>query len=510
MSSATRPNILLIHCDQLRYDGLGCNGNAAARTPNLDALAGRGRRYARHIVANTICCPSRASLLTGLYPPTHGLWTNGPALGRRDHAPGPLDWTRSPDARTALLAQPATLGDVFAAAGYRTAALGKLHLQPSLAWGEYGFLESLQSWTSGTVDANWTGPYYGFEHVEFVLGHAEKQQASAGHYAAWLAQRDPALARSILANPPEGPHQLYVSPIPTHELHHTTFLAERFEAWLDAAGQGPWCTFVGFPGPHHPFSPTPDILGQFDDWADPGPADPEGALLAASEPHRAVRDLPPQIDMRGARPGLIADARRHTAAMIHQIDRAVGRMLEALERKGMLENTIIVLTSDHGDYLGDHGLLFKHSLAAQSLLHVPFVLTGPGVEAGTDEDPMSNVDVLATLAALAGVEAPPLQHGIDRSRPGSGRDHRALATCFCSINAAADRRLDNFTIYDGRHRYTRYPHRDWQELFDHQADPAETRNVAPDRPDTARALRAELAERLMPVCMPVSQRWGVF
>ncbi len=505
-----RPNVLVIHCDQLRYDGVGADGSPAARTPHIDALAVRGRRFTRHVVANTLCCPSRASLLTGLLPGAHGLWANGAALSRRDHAPAPLDWTDG-DGPAALDAQPPTLGDAFAAAGYATAAFGKIHLQPLLSWGEYGFAESVQTWQTGGLTPDWTGPHYGFEHVEFILGHHEKWQVTAGNYAGWLAERDAALVQSIVDDPPRGPHQLYPSPIPTAELHHTTFLAERFEAYLDAREAAkPFAAFVGFPGPHHPFSPTPDVLAEFDDWADPGPADPDGALLEQSEAIRRILDMPPQIDMRYEPPGLVPAARRSTAAMICQIDRAVGRILAALDARGLTENTLICFTSDHGDFLGDHGLLFKHACAADCLLRVPLILAGPGVDAGVDDDVVSNTDVLPTLAALAAVEAPPLTHGIDRSRPGSGRDHRALAECYGALNNRCDRRFDNFTLYDDCRRYTVYPRLGWREMFDHAVDPAETRNLAQADGPTADALHADLADRYLGAAMPVSRRWGVF
>ena len=506
-----RPNVLLIHCDQLRFDGISCNGSPYAQTPNIDALAAQGVNFTRHVSCNTLCQPSRASLLTGFYPTAHGLWCNGPALLRNDHAPGPAEWTTSID-KGPSNPQPSTMGDIFAAAGYRTAAFGKLHLEPILADGRCGFRESLQHWASGAMD-NWSGPYYGFEHAEFCLGHNETQHLRQGHYAQWIRERDPALVDRILADPPKGEYQLWPGPVP-HELHHTNWLAERVGAYISerAADGAPFCAFVGFPGPHHPFAPSADILPAFVN-RDPGmPSDFQGALLSASRAHGRFVRWPPAADLRD-NPEFIATARRYTAAMIHQIDLAVGRILAALDECNLRDNTIIAFTSDHGDYLGDHGLLFKNELASHSLLHIPFLLAGPGLHPGTrDTDVMSNVDVLPTLTSMAGIETPSGIQGIDRGSPGSGQDHAALACCYSPILVHRDRARDNLTIYKGSYRYTAYPRADLDELFDHDDDPAETRDLAgePSTKDTACRLRGELAERHLRTSMPVGVRPSIF
>lgn len=506
-----KPNILLIHCDQLRFDGLSCNKSSYADTPNIDTLAQRGINYTRHISCNTICQPSRASLLTGFYPTSHGLWCNGPALQRNDHEPGPVEWITELE-KAPHNPQPSTMGDIFTAAGYRTAAFGKVHLEPILADQRFGYKESLQYWSTGELD-HWSGPYYGFEHVELCLGHNETQNLRQGHYAQWVRERDPNLIEQILDNPPKGEHQLWKGPVP-HALHHTSWLAERVSSYIreQTKGKTPFCAFVGFPGPHHPFAPSADILPEFTNRNPGTPSDFKGSFLHESRGHEQFLRWPPAADLRND-PEFITTARRYTAAMIYQIDLAVGQILSALDEVGARDNTIIAFTSDHGDFLGDHGLLFKHELASHSLLHIPFLLSGPGIEQGKyDNDVMSNVDALPSLASLAGIPIPKGIQGKDRTTQGSGKDHAALACCYSPILLYRDRRRDNLTLYKDTYRYTTYPRADLEELFDHDSDPAETKDLStePHLKDLVHQLRGELAEHHMRTCIPMGFRPSIF
>lgn len=504
----SKPNVLIIHCDQLRRDGLSSLGSDYAETPHIDALAAAGTTYHRHYVANTVCSPSRASLMTGLHASAHGLWGNGCHLPRRDHVPGPLGWLSDHGKHTTTL-QPPTLADTFAAAGYRTAAFGKMHLQPLLCFEDHGFHEPIPMWRGGAQD-DWNGPYFGFEHVELCMGHHEKQQTQAGHYAMWLRDRSPASIAAVEDAEFTAPHQMWDGPIAA-EYHHTNWLAERSTAWVDGLGDDePFCAFVGFPGPHHPFSPSFDVWPDFAQRDVGVGGDAEGRFLSASEGHaRFFRD-PPMVDLR-AEPAQLVEARRRTAAMIHQIDQAVGRIVDQLKRSGRWQNTIVVFTSDHGDYLGEHGCLFKGSLASRSLLEVPLLISGPGMKAGGhDREAISSVDLLPSLAALAGVETPKWLHGIDRSQPGSGVGHCAFAWCYDAVLHDVERRADNISAVDGQYRYTVYPRAGCRELFAHDDDPHETRNLVEEHSGHAVDLHARLSEAHLAWSLPVSERYGPF
>ena len=140
------PNIVLFMTDQHRYDCLGCYGNDVISTPNIDTIAAAGTRFDRAYVQNPICMPSRATLLTGLYPRNHRLWTNGCPFS---------------------VGAP-TLPGYLAEQGYTTASVGKIHLNPFSSTSETYYQESRSYWDAHPEMNDWHGPYVGFQHVQLV------------------------------------------------------------------------------------------------------------------------------------------------------------------------------------------------------------------------------------------------------------------------------------------------------------------------------------------------------
>jgi arylsulfatase A-like enzyme len=465
-----KKNVVILHTDQQRYDSLGCSGNAYARTPNLDALAAEGTLFSRHMSANPICMPSRASLMTGLYPPGHNVWTNGVPLNRHTYANvewGPEHWGID------VVPEPPTLADVFAEAGYDTVALGKLHLTPNLAPVSYGFPEAESTWEAEEI-VDWHGPYYGFRYVDLTIGHGE-QVCRGGHYGAWLKDQHPeVLARLDARDPSTGSGAPYLRDLYTlpmrFEHHYTSWLAERFCDYLERErpGEQPFFAFVGFPDPHHPFTPCEDIEAQFHTAAVRDPSDSSGEGLVGV-PARALAGL----DITDMPEEVLWTVLRNTDAMIYQIDLAVGRILDALKVNGLWEDTVVLFTSDHGDFLGDHGRLRKGTLSSDALLHVPLLVRAPGADLPQRYDaPVSNCDVMPTIAKLVGIEAPPLCHGRDVFAQAASEPY-ALAYC-----ANGDPRYTSHTVVDQDHRMTWYPHSGYVELFDHRHDPGERVNLA--------------------------------
>lgn len=509
--STAMKNVLVIQTDQQRYDSMGCTGNTAAETPNLDALASEGVLFSRHIASATVCMPSRASLMTGLYPPSHGVWDNGVPLGRR----GYVDYNPLRHGEE-VVRQPATIPDVFAAAGYDTAAFGKLHLTPFLAPPSHGYHESASVWEAHPERMDeWHGPYYGFDHVELTCGHGP---LPTGHFQRWIERQHPdvvdAVRRSAEDKPISQIDDLYTVEMPLG-LHPTSWLADRFIGWLDtqqAAGR-PFCAFVGFPDPHYPFVPTREAAERFEGSTVAGPHDPEGLhwrdyidgkMAAGATPNTSRADQ--ELVMR------------HTNAMIWQIDRAVGRIIEALRSSGRLDDTIVLFTADHGDFMWDHGLLRKGVGASHQLLHLPLIVRAPGASRGTIRpEPTSNCDILPTLAALCNVDLPEQESGPLHGRslfaePGGAAapapDIPPRAFAYCSIGTAES---TNYTVYDENYRYTVYPHTGRRELFDHETDPWEAVNLLRDAPDAdterrAADLQKELEEALQSHYLPGGAR----
>ncbi len=477
-------NILILHTDQLRYDGLGCCGNPLAVTPHIDQLAGQSYVFDRHIVANPVCMPSRASLLTGLYPQAHNVWSNGVPLLRREYVKYSGD--------DSIVAEPPTLADVFARGGYATFSLGKLHLTPNLAPVEHGYPETWDAW-EGEGLADWHGPYYGFQYVDNTCGHGDQPAVLGGHYRNWLAKYHPdiyrqaVIHRQAVANgsqprPIPATGGLYPSTVPD-ELHHTTWLANRFKEYVTARRDPsqPFCGFIGFPDPHHPFTPSYDIMEKLKDIEVKAPCDPEGRAVTGAHGLQSMSSIK---HLTPAERRMII---RYTYAMVHQVDLAVGRILSTLKELDLWDNTIIVFTSDHGDFLGDHGLLYKGFVGSDALLHVPLILRVPG-QSGPQRIamPVSNCDVLPTLARLAGVKPPDYCHGRDLL---DGNERHAFAYA-----SAGQPESVNLTIYDRRYRLTYYPAPQAVELYDHQTDPDEIENLA-GRADVA-TVQARLLETL--------------
>ncbi len=478
--------------------------NPYIKTPNLDRLAGSGTVFTRHIAANPVCMPSRVSLMTGLYPPGHGVYTNGIPLNRNEYA-NTHDWK---------LYEPLTMADAFQQAGYATASFGKLHLTPNIENDKREHKCPVYPETYGEMTKeefrDWHGPYYGFEHVEFTAGHGEIP-VTCGHYAFWLKDQAPALFAELIdyANPygikPEEcgriklplkeNYDLYPSKIP-HELHNTNWLAERFVDYLEnqRPDDKPFFTYIGFPDPHHPFTPSYDIMAQFEGCTVKTPYDPEGSGIKEHPCGRKSGHIDPEV-------------LRYTYAMIYQVDLAVGKIIDAVEKAGLWEDTIIVFTSDHGDFLGDHGLLYKAQFGSNALLHVPFIMRVPGAALPSRSDvPMSNVDVMPSLLACAGNDISGLRgHGEDITKCLDNFSRQVFAYASDSTPESV-----NYTVYDENFRYTWFPALGFDELFDHRRDPGEARNLASEPEYKSRveifrnAIKDKLIEHRNPIVGQIS------
>jgi len=393
-----RPNILFITSDQQRADCYGFAGRKV-KTPHLDALAAAGTHFDACITPNLVCQPSRASILTGKLPLTHGVVDNGIDLraqvGQRGFA-GALE-----------------------AKGYQSAFIGKAHFATSNNFKPTGSPECQQS--SKDYGADWFGPYMGFSHVELmVLGHWFKNRAAtlppAGqHFERWVFEQvaTPEVFElwAQATRPGVGAAQTWHSALPS-AWHGSTWLGDRTVSYLrERDPERPFCAWVSFPDPHHPFDcPEPwSTLHHLDEVDLPA----EGAKDLERRPwwHRASLENEPEL----ADPGLRAfrsklsraedqseaQLREMTAnyfGMISLIDHNVGRILAELELQGLADNTVVIYSTDHGDLLGDHGLYLKGPTPYEGLLRVGLIARGPGIRAGrTVSDPVSTLDLAATF-----------------------------------------------------------------------------------------------------------------
>ena len=357
MPARRTPNILLITSDQQRADCFGFE-NRYLRTPHLDRLAQAGTRFSACITPNLVCQPSRASILTGLLPLTHGVWDNGvdlnPAVGEQGFA--------------------GTLANV----GYDTAFIGKAHFATKATFAPTGTPECMRS--QANFGDGWRGPYMGFRHVELiVLGHVNNplplERPPAGHYERWLLSRGSeeealALCTATDGTDTEGAAQTWHSALPV-AWHSSSWIADRTVNFLERRDRSkPFCAWISFPDPHQPFDcpapwsklhdpkdmPLPETRGE-----DPARLRPwwyqatlEGVPALADPQFRDLRAkvsrMPRQNDRQLAR------MTANYYGMISLIDHSLGRIQNALQDQGLADNTLVIFTTDHGDMMGNHGL----------------------------------------------------------------------------------------------------------------------------------------------------------
>lgn len=487
-------NVIIFHTDQQRYDSLGCNGNKDAKTPNIDALSKDGCRFTRHISANPTCMPSRASLLTGLYVPGHGVSSNGIPLWRSGKISQCLDDDMSMDMYGVKVRDKIpTLADILGESGYRTSLFGKLHLQPHLADEEYGFYESNSVWTREEVVEH-NENFYGFQEKEIILGHGEELCGyNRGHYARWLHKNYPELVNLTnegdnvkKINNGERP-DIYLSKLPS-ECHNSVWLANEVCQYLDETQEDdkPMFMFVGFPDPHHPFTPPEDISKPFNDIQKPDFASTKDIV---GEKTSACKRA---MDKRRASKEDCAKAYQHTMASIYLIDKAIGQIINHLKTNGIYDDTIIIFTSDHGDYLGDFDMLTKSDLPFKNLIHVPFILKGTKEMELPKEvhTPMSNADVVPTVLKMLGIKPDDYIQGVDIFDELS-KNNTPMVTCY---GIAGDER--NISILDNTYRYTYYLESKEEELYDHLMDPKELNNLVKDKSSDVESICRELKQKL--------------
>ncbi|WP_171691375.1 sulfatase family protein [Paenibacillus germinis] len=476
--SRRQPNVLIIHTDQQRYDSLGCTGNRYALTPHIDRLASQGTLFHRHISAHPVCMPSRASFFTGRYPNGHGVYANGVAIPRGSQiTEHPMNGGQSISPNT--ISHVPTMADVFGESGYRTASIGKLHFTCTNAPRSSHFEESRIRWAEEDMDT-WSGPYYGFEQVQMTIGHGENY---TGHYGKWLEREYQDVVAKVRSGEYRGNSSnhglLYPSVVPV-EAHSSTWIADRAISYLShTAGEDkPFFLFLGFPDPHFPFTPPTELADLFaGQEIMPAYERKQGAGEILGSQRQLYQEEAIQYSQRYGS-DFIGLARQYTDAMIHLIDRSVGRILSVLEQFDLADDTIILFTSDHGEYLGDYGLVFKSEHGCKALNHIPLIMKVPqtvDVWPKTCDAAVSNVDILPSLCDLVGIQAPAGVQGrsILPLLQGTRLSHPVQVTCY------GDKPSDhNFSLWNDQYRYTWYPSTGECELYDHLTDPYETDNIA--------------------------------
>lgn len=454
------PNILLIMTDEERYpppyEGAEVEAFRRDHLPARQRLRSTGVEFHRHYAASTACAPSRASLFTGQYPSLHGV-TSTDGLAKAADDPGM--WWLDPDSVP-------TMGDWFRAAGYSTHYRGKWHLSHAdlVAVGSHVGLATNDR--DGTV----------FPSMAEVYRRADRLDRFG--FAGWIGRE------------PHGP-----DPADTGLVKDPIF-AEQVcglfdDLSADRAERRPWLAVASFVNPHDiAFSGVgwellglPAIGEHVPDVAEP-PSQADG-FGGRPDAHRLFHDLWPQL----LYPQPADVTYRRLYLWLHQlVDRAIERILDALDRSGMAEETVVVFTSDHGDMVGAHGgMQQKWYNAYDESIRVPLLVTGPGIapNGAGFHLPTSQVDLLPTLLGLAGVEPGSLKKAVGEHHVEVhdlvGRDVSPLL--LGAGEAASMESPVYFNTEDQISRGLRHTNRFTGETFEPVGPPANVESVIAELPD---------------------------
>jgi len=437
--AAERPNIVYIMTDDHAAHALSCYGSKVNKTPNLDRIATEGMRFENCFVTNSLCGPSRATLLTGKYSHVNGFRQNG------DRFDG----------------SQVTFPKLLQKAGYQTAVVGKWHLETDPTGFDYWNILPGQ------------GAYHNPVFIE--MGERKKHQGYVTDLITdfaieWLRKRDKSRPFCLLYH---------------HKAPHRNWQPDAKHAAL------------------YEDAPIPEPETLRDDWATRSSAARNSQMTVARHltPGDLKKPVPPGLTPDAEFKWRYQRYMQDYLRCVASVDDNVGRMLEFLDKEGLAENTIVVYTSDNGFFLGDHGWFDKRFMFEESL-RVPFLVRYPKlVKPGTTSDRMAiNCDYAPTFLDLAGVEAPGGLQGrslrpILEGKPPADWRKSIYYHYYEFPGAHAVQR--HYGVRTETHKLIHYYRIDEWELFDLKKDPHELRNVYADpaHAEVLKQMRGEL-ERL--------------
>lgn len=452
LAAEERPNILFILTDDQRWDSMSCMGHPFVKTPNMDRIAREGALFTNAFVTTSLCSPSRASFLTGAYAHSHGVLNNE---------------TNDPTLPT--------FPQLLQKAGYETAYVGKWHMERK------------------------SDPRPGFDYWLSFLAQ--------GEYI------DPTLNENGRTFQQKG----YV----------TDILTDYAVRWLKRERTKPFCMILAHKAAHGPFIPADRHKDAFPDAEIPEPASFNDTYEDKPEWHRRVRLLggkkeaftrtldrpvPPAVPKRewdGKSPGRLDYFRTLLA-----VDESIGRVLDTLEQRGELDNTVVIFCGDNGFFMGEHGLGDKRLMFEESI-RIPFLMRYPKlIKAGSRPSQMAlNIDLAPTLLDLAGVKAPDSMQGRSLVPVLKGK-----ATGWRKSFLYEYFREEWYPgiplmlgVRTDRWKYVTYPDlKDIDELYDLQSDPIEMRNLArdPSYADVLSDMHDELARLKKSTGYPEGKQLG--
>jgi arylsulfatase len=425
-------NILFIMSDQHRGDCIGADGATWIHTPNLDKLAKDGVLFTNAYASVPSCLPARTSILTGMSP-----WQSGQ-----------LGYTSIPEFQYEL-------PKIFTEAGYRTHAVGKNHFTPMRNKHGYQTIELEEAWHTTIKGAEKCDYTMWFEKN----AHGKDINASGLHYT---------------------DHRGGVAFPFADELHPTHWTAERAIHFLDSYdGDNPWLLKVSFQRPHPPFDPPQKWLDYYKDadipeaavgiWAEKKYENKTGLMAEQKNPTSGIFSAKE-----------IESSRRAYYAAISFVDEQLGRVLKALEKRGELENTLIIYTADHGDMMGDQHM-WRKCRPYEGSARIPMILRWPNklqikAKRGQIRDELVELrDILPTFLETADLPQPKIMDGESMLNILKGKHWRKTL----DLEHAQIYEKDNawVALTDGRYKYIYFTLTGQQQLFDLQNDPFEIHDL---------------------------------
>ncbi len=436
-------NILFILADQLRHDFCGCYGADFLKTPNIDQLAADGVLYETAVSPSPACVPARGSIMTGRSALENRVTDNTKWL-RPDHADmGILTWPEQ-----------------LAMEGFQTAAIGKMHFYP---------------WDISE----------GFQYR--VIAEDKRHIEIQDDYTMYLKKRG---YNRLHGKEHDGFYEhkgAIISKIP-EKYQIDRYVCNETCDYLNAVDKDrPFALMVGFPGPHCPYDPTQEIMDQMPDV----PTIPSVPCTIESELFRpnsiAANKLPWNgVDLTEFNEEQKQKIRRHYAALVQGIDAHVGTIIEKLKELGIYDDTIIIFSSDHGDYLGDFGMLGK-GLFYESSCRIPLIIKHPEQTTMRVSHPVSLTDTYQTIRSFAGLDVVDTTDSTVLAPFGTSDERAAL---FGSMDGS-------WMLRNTQYQYT-ISSNGLEEFYDLVADPTQQNNLLREQnfSDVALAMRSELMQRV--------------
>ncbi len=469
----TKPNILLITSDQQHFNTLGAF-NREVKTPNLDRLMQQGATFTRAYCPNPTCTPTRASILTGNYPSQHGAWTLGTKLPDDSH----------------------TVGHDLMDAGYRTTLVGKAHFQPLKSTDEYSSVESypilqdMEFWKTFNDEQT---PWYGFEHCELARNHTDEAHVGQ-HYALWLEENGCDNWRDYFRTPTgkldDAPERKWEIP---EKYHYNSWIAERTHSLMKEYSESnePFFMWASFFDPHPSYCVPEPYYSMYD---------PEALTLPTvivgehdkNPPHFAMTqddnaDFSPYFESGEGVHGMHKHCqdektlRKYLAVyygMVTMLDKYVGKILDQLDTLGITDNTLVVFSTDHGHFIGQHGLSAKGPFMYEDMIKIPYIVRYPKqVPENTQSDALQSlVDLAPTFLDIIGVKIPTSMTGVSQKDVWFGNKLEARNHIICEHHHEPTT-VNVRTYVDKRYKLSVYYNQSYGELFDLEKDPDEINNL---------------------------------